>query len=57
MQDRLRMKVEIKCDCRGHKENSTKLRTILRRQGKASYFFIFQPMINFEILLGVHVLV
>ena len=56
MQDRLRMKVEIKCDCRGHKENSTKLRTILRRQGKASYFFVFQAMINFEILLRVHVL-
>ena len=41
----------------GHNENGTKPKTILRRQGKASYFFIFQPMINFEILLGVHVLV
>ena len=41
----------------GRNEKSTKLKTILSRQGKTSYFFVFQPMINFDILLRAHVLV
>lgn len=40
------MKVEINVTVGGCNENSTKLKTILSRQGKTSYFFVFQPMIS-----------